>query len=114
MLHYALPALYALFIWWFSTGIIIYLDGLPRRTFRWSMIGATVVLAVSIYGLAASAGDATVGGAYAAFSYGLLAWGWQEISFYMGFVTGSRRAPCVEGLRRVASFRSCGSDQPLP
>ena len=36
-------------------------------------------------------------GAYAAFSYGLLAWGWQEISFYMGFVTGSRRAPCVEG-----------------
>jgi putative photosynthetic complex assembly protein 2 len=97
MFQHVLPALYALFVWWFSTGIIIYLDGLPQRTFRWSMIGATVVLVVSIYGLAASAGDATTSGAYAAFSYGLLAWGWQEISFYMGFVTGSRRAPCVEG-----------------
>jgi putative photosynthetic complex assembly protein 2 len=95
--QYVFPALYALFVWWFSTGVIIYLDGLPRRTFRWSMLGATVVLAVSVWGLARSSLDASIGGAYAAFTYGLLAWGWQEISFYMGFVTGSRRAPCPEG-----------------
>lgn len=96
MADYLLPTLYALFVWWFSTGVIIYLDGLPARTFRWSMAGATIVLVASIYGLSASAETATVGGAYAAFSYGLLAWGWQEISFYMGFVTGSRRASCAE------------------
>ena len=23
-------------MWWFSTGVILYLDGLPRRTFRWT------------------------------------------------------------------------------
>ena len=40
---HGLPVLYALFVWWFSTGLILYLDGLPRRTFRWSMLGATVL-----------------------------------------------------------------------
>lgn len=94
---YALPVLFALFVWWFSTGIIMYLDGLPRRTFRWSMAGATALLAVSLWGLAASSGDTSVRGAYLAFTWGLLGWGWQEISFYMGFVTGPRSQPCPEG-----------------
>ena len=98
MLHlYILPALFALFVWWLSTGLIMYLDGLPRRTFRWSMLGATILLGASLWGLAASSGDVSVRGAYCAFSCGLLAWGWQEISFYMGFVTGPRGAPCAEG-----------------
>lgn len=99
-----LPALFALFVWWFSTGIIMYLDGLPRRTFRWSMAGATVLLAVSFWGLAATSTDATPRGAYLAFTFGLLAWGWQEISFYMGFVTGPRTQPCPEGCRGWRHF----------
>ena len=94
---YVLPVLFALFVWWFSTGIIMYLDGLPRRTFNWSMIGATLMLGASLWGVYASRGDTSVKGAYCAFSCGLLAWGWQEISFYMGFVTGTRKDPCPEG-----------------
>jgi hypothetical protein len=39
MSQYALPVLFALFLWWFSTGAILYLDGLPQRTFKWSMAG---------------------------------------------------------------------------
>ena len=97
MTHHVLPVLYALFVWWLSTGLIIYLDGLPRRTFGWSMAGATLVLTASLYGLAGSGADTTVRGAYAAFTCGLLAWGWQEISFYMGYVTGPRTEPCPEG-----------------
>ena len=97
MIHYVFPALFALFVWWFSTGVIIYLDGLPRRTFRWSMIGATAVLALSLWRLEAGAADTTVRGAYVAFTCGLFAWGWQEISFYMGYVTGPRTQPCAEG-----------------
>ena len=54
MSHYVYPALHALFIWWFSTGVVIYLDGLPRRTFRWTMLGSSVLLAVSLTGLAVS------------------------------------------------------------
>ena len=97
MQHFLYPALFALFVWWFSTGAIIFLDQLPRPTFKYSMAGATLVLLASFWGIAASAQDTSLKGAYCAFSCGLLAWGWQEISFYMGFVTGPRTAPCPEG-----------------
>jgi putative photosynthetic complex assembly protein 2 len=97
MHHFLYPALFALFVWWFSTGAIIFLDQLPVRTFKYSIAGATAVLVASFWGMAASASDASIRGAYCAFSCGLLAWGWQEITFYMGFVTGTRKAPCPEG-----------------
>ena len=101
---YVIPALFALFVWWFSTGVIMYLDGLPRRTFKWSIAGATVLLAGSLYGLLETAHDTSLWGAYLAFTFGLLAWGWQEISFYMGYVTGPRSAPCPEGCHGLRHF----------
>ncbi len=104
MTAYIGPALFALFIWWASTVAIIYLDNLPRSTFKWSMLGATIVFAVSLYGVKASAQDTTTAGAYWAFTWGLLAWGWQEMSFYMGFVTGSRKQPCREDCGGFAHF----------
>lgn len=99
MTAYGLPIAYALFVWWFSTGLILYLDGLPQRTFRWSMIGATAVLALALWGLAATRDDATVVGAYAAFTCGVLVWGWHELSFLTGFVTGPRTTPLSPGFR---------------
>jgi putative photosynthetic complex assembly protein 2 len=97
MSQYGFPALYALFVWWFSTGIIIWLDNLPRHTFRWSMAGGTLVCAVSLLRLRQGAFDVSVTGAYAAFTYGVLVWGWQEMSFFMGVVTGPRREACPKG-----------------
>ena len=82
---------YALFVWWFSTAVIILLDNLPRRTFRWSMAAGSALFAISLWRIAASAHDTSVAGAYGAFTYAVLAWGWQEMSFFMGFVTGPRR-----------------------
>jgi len=70
--------LFTLFLWWFSTGVILYLDGLPRRTFRWSLLGATVLFAVALYGLAVTRSDTSVTGAYLAFTFGVLVWGFQE------------------------------------
>jgi putative photosynthetic complex assembly protein 2 len=99
VVDYGLPVLYALFVWWFSTGLILYLDGLPARTFRWSMLGATALLAAALYGLARSSGEPTVAGAYTAFTCALLIWGWHEISFLMGVVTGPRRIACPPGCR---------------
>ena len=104
MSTYVVPVLFALFVWWFSTGLIMYLDGLPRRTFRWSMLGATLLLGASLWGLQVSSYDLSVRGAYIAFTCGVLAWGWQEISFYMGFVTGPRSEPCPEGCRGWRHF----------
>jgi putative photosynthetic complex assembly protein 2 len=97
MSQFALPALHGLLIWWFSTGLILLLDGLPQRTFRWSMTGATALLIASLYGLTVSASDTSVTGAYTAFTCAVLIWGWLEISFYMGYVTGPRTRHCVHG-----------------
>ena len=97
MLEYGLPVLYTLFVWWFSTGLVLYLDGLPGRTFRWSMLGATALLAASLYGLVVSSADASAAGAYVAFTCGLLVWGWLEMSYFMGVITGPRKQPCPAG-----------------
>ncbi len=99
-----IPVLYALFLWWFSTGAILYLDGLPRRTFRWSLLGATGVLGLALYGLAASSAGTSAAAAYLAFTCGVLVWGWNEIAFLMGFVTGPRKQGCPESCRGWRHF----------
>ncbi|HEV7438828.1 MAG TPA: putative photosynthetic complex assembly protein PuhE [Methylobacterium sp.] len=109
MSPYAVPALYAVAIWWFSTGLIILLDHLPRRTFPWSMAGATVVLALALWAIGASAGDASETGAFTAFTAALLVWGWQEIGYYMGFVSGPRPRACAPGTRGFDRFRAAAA-----
>src|SRR5271165_5089388 len=96
---YALPVLFTLFVWWFSTGIILIVGGMPKRTFRWSMLIATLVLFGSLYGLAATRNDTSIAGAYTAFTCAVLVWAWQETGFLLGFVTGPRQVPCPIGAR---------------
>lgn len=95
----ALPVLYTLFLWWFSTGVIIYLDGLPRPTHRWTLAGATVLLAGSLWALVHTSRDVSIAGAYCSFTCALLVWAWQEVAFLMGIVTGPRRTPLPPGAR---------------
>ena len=102
---YGPPALFALFVWWFSTGLIIYLDNLPRRTHRWSMAAATAVLFGCLACLRETSADPSLGGAYAGFTCGLLAWGWQEMSFFTGFVTGPVPERCPPGCSGWDRFR---------
>ena len=104
MHSYVFPALFSLFVWWFSTGAIIFLDNLPSKTFIYSIIGASAVLAGCLLGLHITAAQSTVTAAYEAFFFGLFAWGWQEITFYMGYVTGTRNEPCPEGCSGWAHF----------
>lgn len=99
------PILFTLLLWWFSTGAILYLDGLPRRTFRWSLAGASVVLAAALVTLKLTATDTGIGAAYCAFTAALLVWGWLEMSFLMGYITGPRTTACPpgsSGWRRVS------------
>ena len=102
MSEFAVPAGYAVLVWWFTTGIILFLDGLPPRTFRWSMGAASVILLVAAGMLRSSAFDVSVNGAYTAFSCAILVWGWLEMSFLMGFITGTRRHSCGD---RCAGWR---------
>jgi putative photosynthetic complex assembly protein 2 len=93
----AAPALFSAFVWWFSTGIVLYLDGLPQNTFRWSVLGSTVLMGVGFAGLYNVADDQTAAGAYAGFFYAMLIWGWLELSYYTGYVTGPRKIACAPG-----------------
>lgn len=97
MLEYGLPVLFALWIWWFSTGAILFLVGLPAKTFRWSMISASVVLVGAAACLFLTATDTSITGAYLAFTGAVLIWGWHEISFLTGAVTGPRTAEATKG-----------------
>jgi len=105
MFEHGLAILYALFIWWFSTGLILYLDGLPRRTFGWSMIVMSVIAAGALYGLTVVGSDTSLTGAYLSFTCGLLIWAWHELSFLTGYVTGPRRTPCPEAPGFWTRFR---------
>jgi putative photosynthetic complex assembly protein 2 len=98
------PILYALFVWWFSTGIVLLLVLRQRRTILWSLFGAACLFPVSLVMLSRSSGDQTVLGAYVAFTAAILLWGTQELAFLTGFLTGPRPLPCppdVLGLRRA-------------
>jgi len=101
---YAYPALYCLFVWWFSTGAIVFLNNLPQKTFKWSMGFGTLIAGLSLYRLAAGSHDTSVAGAYAAFTYGVLVWGWHEMAFFMGFLTGPRKTACPPGSRGWRHF----------
>jgi putative photosynthetic complex assembly protein 2 len=97
MADLALPVLYTLFAWWFSTGVILYLDGLPPRTFPFTLQCATLLLGAALWALVATRNDTSVAGAYCAFTCALLVWAWQEIAFLLGVVTGPRRSACPPG-----------------
>ncbi len=102
MADIALALGYALFLWWFATGAILFLDGLPKRTFRWSMLAATVMLAAALAGLAATRDMTGAQGAYIAFTCALVVWGWNEMAFLMGVITGPRRTPSPPGISGLA------------
>lgn len=104
MSAYGAPILVTLLIWWASTGIILYLDGLPRRTFGWSLAGATTLLLIAFWGIAATRGETSVASAYCAFCCGLMVWAWQLVSYYMGFITGPNQSPCPAHLQGWPRF----------
>jgi putative photosynthetic complex assembly protein 2 len=93
----ALPILFAIFVWWFSTGIVLLLDGLPRTTFRWSHLLSSALALGALVGVAHTAGQTTPAGAFCAFTCALLVWGWHELSFLTGWVTGPRRLEASPG-----------------
>ena len=105
MPQYLLDLVFAMFAWWFGTGVVLYLNQLPERTYRWSLSAATLVMLASLYGLTQSAQDASSRGALLAFTQALLVWAWMEMSYFTGALTGPDNSPCPEGARGWQRFR---------
>ena len=94
MTDFAPAAFFALFTWWFSTGVLLYIDHLPRRTFKVSFAIATGLALLALWGLVASSQSTSNVAAYIAFVCAVVIWAWHELTFLMGFVTGPRKSPC--------------------
>lgn len=110
MSELALASVFAVFIWWFSTGLVLLLDRLPHGALRWGHWLSSLLALAAFVALAHTAGEATVANAYCAFTCALLVWGWHELSFLSGWVTGPRKTALPTGLsgwpRFVESVRA--------
>ena len=93
----AIAVIFALLTWWLSTGVILVLDGMDRTTFPRSMLVATVLLALALVGVARYRDDTSASGAYIGFACAIAVWGWIEMSFLMGYLTGPRKLACSAG-----------------
>ncbi|MEY2908676.1 MAG: hypothetical protein RLZZ602_1199 [Pseudomonadota bacterium] len=80
--------------WWFSTGLILFLvhrnASLHGRLFVVATgIMLLVLMCVPAFAVVASPVNTVIG-----FCLALLLWGWLEMGYLMGFVTGPNRKPC--------------------
>lgn len=88
----------ALFLWWFSTGIILWrvrrADMGGRDAHTWSVLLGLPLLLGGFLGLHSTSADDSVGGVYLAFLSAVAVWGWIELAFLSGMITGPNRSPC--------------------
>jgi putative photosynthetic complex assembly protein 2 len=93
-----IAALTTLFLWWFSTGIILWRVRLADNGTAQDHVNSVVIglplLAVGLIAARASLPDLTAGGIYMAFFAALALWGWIELAFLSGVITGPNRLPC--------------------
>lgn len=102
MTSVVIPVLFAVFVWWFSTGLVLYAVNRPAERYGAGLAVATAALVAGLIGLYVSSGSATASAAYAGFLSALAVWGWHEMTFLMGLVTG----PCTVACTRLPSGRA--------
>lgn len=101
-----LAILFVVGVWWLGTLLVLRLVWLPRRTHRWSIGIASVLGFAGLVATFALRNDNTSTGACLGFLSGIALWGWHELMFLLGRVTGPRRGPCPPGLEGWGRFRA--------
>lgn len=95
-----IAALVALFIWWFSTGAILFVvklaDRRGTRAGRVATLLALPLLFGGIYGIWVTSQANTAGSVYHAFLSALAIWGWIEIAFLTGTIAGPNTHVCPD------------------
>lgn len=92
----------ALFAWWFATGVILWrvrvADNLARagdrEAHRMSVVLGFPLFAAGVAMAYMSLTDASVNGTYLGFAATLALWGWIELAFLSGVITGPNVDPC--------------------
>ncbi|MBT8413314.1 MAG: DUF3623 domain-containing protein [Boseongicola sp.] len=103
-----IAALAALFLWWFSTGAILWVvrkaDGDGPDGHIWASLLSVPVLFAGVVGLNVSLELTGPSGAYVGFLAALAIWGWIEQAFLSGLVTGPNRADCPKNAEGWTRF----------
>jgi putative photosynthetic complex assembly protein 2 len=103
-----MAALAALFVWWFSTGLILWrvraADNGGPDDHLWSVLLGLPLLFGGIYGVTETLNDASVFGVHMAFLSALAIWGWIELAFLSGIITGPNRFACPPGVSEGERF----------
>lgn len=90
----------ALFMWWFSTGLILWrvrvADNGGALQHALSVVLGLPLLFVGVYAFHASLPDGSATGTYLAFLAALAIWGWIELAFLSGIITGPNHAVCPD------------------
>ncbi len=88
MLDVGLAAVFTVFVWWFATGAVLYLQKLPRSSHpaTLSILAGLAVLCLWLLNHVSSFDSAEA--AYVGFTAAILIWGWHEAAFLMGYITG--------------------------
>lgn len=97
MIDYLLPPLAAVLLWWLGTGAVIVLDRRPSATRGSTFAAATLLMLLALVAIERTARLDTALAAYAGFAATLALWGWHELSFLGGWITGPRRAAITPG-----------------
>ena len=93
---YGVAALFAVLVWWWSTGAILWLVSMPRRYHRVIFAGTTLLLPMAVWGVVTSGANASIFGSYLGFAAAIGVWAWHELAFLLGYITGPNTESCPE------------------
>lgn len=100
-----LPFAATLLLWFASTALLVWLVNRPAATYRRSLIGGAVAGVGGVAVIAATMSSGSAAAAYAAFAGALAVWGWQELAFLTGAISGPRRVPATASASQARRFR---------
>jgi len=105
-----IAALAALFLWWFATGILLWRVHAADRggpdQHVWSVVLSLPLFAAGALGVSATLADSSPQGVWFAFLSAMALWGWIELAFLSGVITGPNTKPCPTGLDPAERFWS--------
>ena len=96
---------FAVGCWWMGTGIILWLDRLATHHLRHSLVVGSLLFGLSFWGVHTSMQTLSTGYAYLGFGSVIVMWGWHELAFLSGWLSGPRREPMSEGAQGWQRWR---------
>ena len=103
-----LPAITAIFVWWFATGLIMlavrWADRAGGGAHGMVVFAGVPLLSLGVAAVLTTLASDTMYGVYAGFLGALAIWGWIELAFLAGVITGPEKRPCPAGLEGFPRF----------